>query len=87
MIVLVNNCIFCNKECVIPGESCNEYAYKTDKLKGRDGLENADKGGRGVVEMLTLADRGRGRLGSGPPPFLGDIICGQHISLNTKLVD
>ena len=39
----------------------------------------ADKGGRGVVEVLTTADEGgRGGL---DPPFLADIIFEQPLSL------
>ena len=39
--------------------------------------EKADKGGRRVGEMLTMADKGES--GGLDPPFLADIICEQPL--------
>ena len=56
----------------------NMFTKLTQNRKG--GSTNADKagkGGRGVGEMLTMADKG-GRVSlDPPPPFLADIICEQ----------
>ena len=42
----------------------------------------ADKGGRTVVEMMTLADKGEGGGGLDiPPPFLADIFFVNNLSL------
>ena len=43
-------------------------------------LTIADEGGRGVREMLINDDKGV--RGSGPPPFLVDIICEQAFIIN-----
>ena len=43
-------------------------------------LTSADKGGRGIWQMLTLADKG-GKGGGGlEPPVLADIICEQLLT-------
>ena len=60
---MTNNVLSLKKK-VIQEEGGIKYIHKSEK---------ADKGGRGVGEMLTMADKeGRGGL---DPPFLADIIC------------
>ena len=57
----------------------------TKKYKSKGGglanADMADKGGRGIREMLTMADKG-GRGVWTPPPFLADIICKQPLLNN-----
>ena len=43
-------------------------------------LTKADEGGRGVMQLLTIADEGGG--GGPKPPKLADIICGQPLILS-----
>ena len=56
----------------------NIFTKVTQKRKGSSAnADKTDKGGRGVGEMLTMADKGR--RGGLDPPFLADIICEQPL--------
>ena len=68
--ILSNDVISSEKKMLFrKGVALNMFTKLTQKRKG--GLANADKadkGGRGVGEILTMADKG-GMGGSGPPHF------------------
>ena len=62
---------------------------KLKRKREEGGWANADEGGRGVGEILTMADKGwrggwgnadKGARGGLAPPFLADIICEQPLT-------